>query len=472
MKSLTNTILFTACAVIANDAAAMKVLFNINGESEQATIARSITNQGGQLIDCIEQINICQADFPTWQQAQTANIQAIPDMTTFIQEPNEAAKDETYLVREEHVEHAALLRDNDFFFDLQWGHTAVGATSAWDKGHRGQGTRIAVLDSGAFAYHRDLYTNINHALSRSFVLIDDVLEPWNETFNNYFHHGSHVAGIIAAADNSFGIIGVAPEAELMILKVLSARTGIGSSFNTMAALVYAADNGADIANLSLSNAWRKNGYVDIEGTPYDTSDDIRVDVDELNIFKNMYSKAIQYARSKGMSVIAAAGNQGINSNFTDSFISVPADLPGVISVSATTPMLWAKDVENTYLDNRATYSNHGQSSIHLAAPGGDFSSMHLPGGTDFCNVGILFGQYCFVFDAIFSTGGSGAWYWSSGTSMATPYATGVAALILSAHTDDMSPAELEQALRTHADDLGRPGKDAYYGHGRVHAPKQ
>jgi subtilisin family serine protease len=78
-------------------------------------------------------------------------------------------------------------------------------------------------------------------------------------------------------------------------------------------------------------------------------------------------------------------------------------------------------------------------------------------------------NYCYVFDFVFSTG-NGGWYWSVGTSMAAPHATGVAALIISANGGDMSPVEVEREMKRLAADLGKPGMDDVYGKGRVQAP--
>jgi lantibiotic leader peptide-processing serine protease len=98
----------------------------------------------------------------------------------------------------------------DFLFDLQWGHTAVRATHAWNAGFRGQGVRVAVLDTGIDATHPDLSENVNMDLSRSFVPGEDVQTPPGAVLD----HGTHVAGIIAAAQNGVGVIGVAPDAEI------------------------------------------------------------------------------------------------------------------------------------------------------------------------------------------------------------------------------------------------------------------
>jgi len=149
--------------------------------------------------------------------------------------------------------------DDDFFFDLQWGHDAVDAPEAWAAGARGAGVRVAVLDDGIDSDHPDIAPNFNAGLSTSFV-------P-GQTYEyavpgDVFSHGTHVSGTILAADNGFGTIGVAPEAELVMVKVLDSFTGSGSFEGVAAGIVYAADVDADIINMSLGATVWRSGYVD------------------------------------------------------------------------------------------------------------------------------------------------------------------------------------------------------------------
>jgi subtilisin family serine protease len=145
---------------------------------------------------------------------------------------------------------------------LQWGHTAVDAVGAWNKGQRGAGVRVAVLDSGIDADHPDLASKVNQALSVSFV----PGENWNPLPGFYFNLGTHVAGTIAAADNGLGVIGVAPEAELIAVKVLSEFSGSGSFDWLITGIIYAADIDADVINMSLGAVLEKSGWVEPDGT--------------------------------------------------------------------------------------------------------------------------------------------------------------------------------------------------------------
>jgi lantibiotic leader peptide-processing serine protease len=334
----------------------------------------------------------------------------------------------------------------DFFFDLQWGHNAVRAHHAWAEGVRGQGVKVAVLDGGFDLTHPDLAPNINLALSANFVPGESLQYGLPDPFS----HGSHVAGTIAAAENEFGIIGVAPDAELILVKVLGDE-GSGSFVSVAAGIIHAANAGADIINMSLS------AEIPQSGIPGEIT---ASQVAELRMFMN---RVIGYASQKRVTVIASAGNDALDRDKTSNLLILPADMPNVITISATAPVGWATDPGNIFLDNLASYSNYGRSSIDFAAPGGDY----VYPGDEACTVAGLL-RPCWVFDLVFSTG-NGGWYWSVGTSMAAPHAAGIAALIISEYGGSIHPSHVETELRRRADRLGSGGRDPYYGLGRVNS---
>lgn len=342
--------------------------------------------------------------------------------------------------------------DDDFFFDLQWGHDAVNAPEAWNAGVRGAGVTVAVLDTGFDTDHPDLAPNIGDAVS--FVEGEDVAYALPDTFS----HGTHTAGTIAAADNAFGTIGVAPDATLMLVKVLS-DSGSGAFSWVMEGIVYAAENGADVINMSLGALLYKAGFwdEDAEGNP------VFVTAREVQELRVAMERVIRYAIQQGTLVVASAGNEAIDFDHSGALITLPGSAPGVVTVGATAPIGWATDPGNVSLDYLASYSNYGRSHVDFGAPGGDYI---YPGNENCVIAGLV--RPCFVFDFVFSTGSNG-WYWSVGTSMAAPHVAGVAALILSEHGGggSLTPAQLEAELRARADDLGQPGNDPAYGAGRV-----
>ncbi|MFL6591323.1 MAG: S8 family serine peptidase [Luteimonas sp.] len=360
--------------------------------------------------------------------------------------------------------------DNDTFFNLQWGAQAIDVAGAWNQGYRGAGVTVAVLDSGVSCSHPDIAPNLL-AASTSFVANEGVCHP----FNNAFNHGTHVAGIIAAADNGTGTIGVAPLAKILAVKVLSDATGSGSFAAILQGIVYAADHGADVINMSLG----QHGGLPVNGKGAN-------DVSEL---VNATKRAVDYARKRNALTVVSAGNDAMDldhssgvkiceSDGSNCFVAnlraFPAELPNVLSISATAPIGWAKAPTTTFLDNLASYSNYGTSAISLAAPGGD----GVYPGNENCTVGGLT-QACWVLDLVFAPGGYAvvgnqvfaSWSWAAGTSMAAPHVAGVAALIIGKHGGTMDPSEVERILKASADDLGKPGKDPAYGSGRVNAAR-
>ncbi|HWN43569.1 MAG TPA: S8 family serine peptidase, partial [Thermoanaerobaculia bacterium] len=310
------------------------------------------------------------------------------------------------------VEETAINPTNDTFYPIQWAHEAVQSPAAWAAGCTGQGARVAVLDGGIFAAHPDLDANVDVACSASFV-------P-GQAFNTdtgTFWHGTHVAGIVAAEDNNIGVVGIAPEATIMGVKVL--HSGTGSFAWIIGGILYASDPAsfgkpgcarADIINMSLGAEFPKNGNGSLIGA--------------LN-------KAVNFAASKGVLVISSAGNSAIDFGQAGNFTVVPASSGSGVAISATAPMGWAQGA--TDFDRPASYSNYGEGLVFVAAPGGDAA---LPGEA-LCTVPTATGtltQLCWVLDLYLSTSrgttANGAYSWAAGTSMAAPAASGVAAIIV------------------------------------------
>lgn len=334
--------------------------------------------------------------------------------------------------------------DDDFYFDLQWGHDAVNAPEAWQAGARGRGVRVAVLDSGFDLDHPDLAPNIHFGLSQDFTG-----EGLAYGLPDTFSHGSHTAGTVAAADNGFGTIGVAPEAELVLVKVLGDE-GTGSFVDVIAGIIHAADVDADLINLSLGASIPQGAGVDAAG---------------VAALRTAMNRAVAHAHQSGTTVIVSAGNDARDGDRDGSMVVFPADMPHAIAISATAPLNWALDPDGTDLDEQASYTNFGRSAIDFSAPGGDGRGAGTPEGDQLCSISITTVP-CWVYDLVFSTG-NGGWYWSAGTSMAAPHATGVAALIIGEHGGELHPAQVAAELRARADDLGQPGQDKTHGAGRV-----
>ncbi|HEX2045049.1 MAG TPA: S8 family serine peptidase [Gaiellaceae bacterium] len=279
---------------------------------------------------------------------------------------------------------------NDEYYGLQWGPAQIDAEEAWSTS-TGRGEVVAIVDSGVDLSHPDL----KRKLVRGATFTGCAEDPngcgngdWESgnTDEAPSPHGTHVAGIAAAATgNGIGIAGVAPDAKLMPVKVL---TDEGGSFQEVAAGIrWAADNGADVINLSLG------ALPGVQALPI---------VGVLDDAK----QAINYAVSKGVVVVAAAGN-----DFA-SICGEPGFNPNALCVVAT-----------DRLEGRAVYSNFAvdQDLNVVAAPGGaavlacedDVISTVPAEAEGFCT------------DAV----GTPGYDFYAGTSMATPHVAGVAALL-------------------------------------------
>ncbi|MBE0636847.1 S8 family serine peptidase [Candidatus Bipolaricaulota bacterium] len=327
--------------------------------------------------------------------------------------------------------------DDEPFSWYQWDMTAIDAAGAWNAGYTGEGVRIAVLDTGIDLAHPDLVDNINYDLSMSFV-------PSEPTVDDGHGHGTNVAGIIAAADNGIGVIGVAPNAEIVALKVLSAN-GSGDFDWMLEAILYAVDCDVDIINMSLGAYFDKGGFYDDDGT--------WVAANEVAEFLNLVKDAINYADQQGVLVVASAGNDSLNGQGDSGLVHCPSDVGATVCVSATGPLGWALD-PTVGLDDFASYSNYGP-QIDFAAPGGNYDPA------------VPYYWYDFVLNCT-----NGQWYaWYAGTSQAAPHVCGVAALIIEKNGGNMSPSHIERELQHSADDLGKAGQDPLYGHGRVNAAR-
>jgi subtilisin family serine protease len=282
-------------------------------------------------------------------------------------------------------------------------------------------------DLGMDLTNPDLVPNINQGLAISFVP-GEVVQP--QCAAPCFNHGTHVGGIIAAAINDIGVQGVAPQAELVPVKVLS-ESGSGSFGWLIEGIEYAASIHADVINMSLGATFDvAHGGKNNQG---------------LGTLLSALNRAVNHATAAGVLVVSSAGNEGVNLN--SSIVSIPAQSGNGMAVSATGPYCQAD------FDRFASYSNYGQSVINLAAPGG---GVDCPDAT-------------FYLDFVLSDS-KGAYYFAAGTSMAAPHVSGVAALVVGKY-GHIGPTLIKAILQQSADDLYKPGADPFSGKGRVNAER-
>jgi subtilisin family serine protease len=354
----------------------------------------------------------------------------------------------------------------------QWDMSLIGATAskAW-TGATGRGVSVGVIDSGADMTHPDITPNLDVARSCSFIFSTTPTALPAEVGNGNCAnkaavqdrngHGTHVASEIAAPVNGIGIAGVAPQARIV---ALHACTVIGMCFvdSVAAALRYAGDQRLDVVNMSLF----ADPYLYYCGN----------DAQQRSMLRSMQDAA-RYAQQRGVLLVATTGNEAINLKHPDvDTVSpdwppdtaetrrvrnncrvAPAELPGVVSVSAVGPIGIAG-----YTQWLASYSSIGGD---VAGPGGDYFA--ATGTVQDAVIGAWTstdeGGTWNVFDILTETAfpglavesGGARWVWVNGTSMAAPHVTGVAALIKERHPG-WSPGALAAAVLRTATPLGCP----------------
>lgn len=271
---------------------------------------------------------------------------------------------------------------------ITWGISRVNASFTWNNS-TGKNVKIAVLDTGIGNSHPDLIVSGG---------INLIGKSKNNKWNDDNGHGTHVAGIIAARNNSIGVIGVAPDAQLYAVKVLDAY-GNGYVSDIIEGIDWAVQNNMDIVSMSFGTM----------------------------TYSQALNDATDNAYKAGVLLVAAAGNSGDGDLNTDNVL-YPAKFDSVIAVSAI-----------DYNNITPVWSSDG-AEIELAAPGVNIYSTWLDGG----------------------------YFNNSGTSMAAPFVSGVAALVKSKNLS-MAPQEIRSLLAYNAVDLGDPDRDRIYGFGLVQA---
>ena len=395
------------------------------------------------------------------------------------------------------------------FGPCQWDMAIINAGTESYAHATGKGVTVGVIDSGVDFNHPDIAPNLDVDKSCSFIFDDTPTADPSEVANGDCSnkgavqdrngHGSHVASTIAAPVNGIGIAGVAPEATIVGLKVCT-EVGFCFADSVAAALRYAGDQQIDVVNLSL--------FAD----PYLYY--CKSDAQQKAILKELEAAA-RYAQQRGVLIVASAGNEQADLQHPDlddtspdwppdsseirdvknNCRVAPAELPGVMTVSATGPIgypgydLWIAD-----------YSSVGMSRVDVAAPGGDYfratdtrqdAVLAALSGTSDPDNGIWdFFDFLEVnggprFDGLtVLTDGGYRYAYLNGTSMSSPHAAGVAALVKEQHPK-WSPGAIKSAVQRTAQHLdcpstllpddprercyGNGGRTSFFGHGLVDA---
>lgn len=325
---------------------------------------------------------------------------------------------------------------DDTAYDLQWNMRAIGMEKAWDLRKDAQDIVVAVIDSGVDPDHPDLQGNLLplEDIWGEFSGSDRLLnrrtrEVFDFAGRDGNGHGTHVAGVIGAIlNNNEGVAGIAGQkVKILPIKVTNLQ-GETSAALLVEAIQRAIDKKARVINMSIGAVGADQGI------------------------SRGLSLALDAARQQGVVIVAASGNESDRANKTVADVSLPAAYPGVVSVGAF--------LEDGTLAN---YSNGGD-ALDILAPGGNGGLGRS--GFPVISTWPTYPAFEFLTNRVTTLSYAGI----SGTSMATPHVSAVAALIL-AQEPELTPQQVRSRLIATATDFGPVGFDADSGYGLLNAEK-
>lgn len=331
-----------------------------------------------------------------------------------------------------------------FFYARQWHLRAVQANAAWAAGRLGSpSVKVAILDTGLGYTHPDLAGRVDLANSKSFVPSDDALVaaffPGAHPVADIHYHGTHVGATVSS--NAVAAAGVTSGVTLVGIKVCNVNGQCPTS-GVLAGILYAADLGVHVANMSLGGEFQRRDASAAGGNGPS--------------FIAIINEAFNYANRKGVTMVVSAGNLASDMDHDGNAYKPYCSAPHVVCVSATGPTAAAgTNGPWTNVDALAGYSNYGSSAVSVAAPGGAASPVWAA-----CSRFSLQVPVCQTGTFIVGL---------NGTSMASPHTAGTAALI--AEDVGRNPAQIRARLQQSSDDLGPVGTDPAYGKGRINVAR-
>ncbi|MFF2962408.1 S8 family serine peptidase [Streptomyces sp. NPDC057963] len=410
-----------ATSATSADATSLSYIVNVaTGRGPSTMVKKAIADAGGTILIAYDQVGVIVVHSSNPDFART--IRKVPGVqsagatrTAPLVAQSTTDIGTTKVLSAKEVTNSQAAEGQDPLESLQWDMRAIKADKAHKKTLGSHDVTVAVIDTGVDDTHPDLAPNFNREASVNCVSgkPNTADGAWRPGASSGSAHGTHVAGEIAAAKNGIGMTGVAPGVQVAGIKVSDPEDYVYTEA-VVCGFVWAAEHHVDVTNSSYyTDPWN-----------FDCLDDA-----DQQALVDAATRASQYAEREGTVNVAAAGNESHDldaDSITDpaspndgtpvdrvidphKCLDIPAQLPGVVTVSAT----GAKGI-------KSSFSNYGLNVIDVAAPGGDSSPYQPPAppATDGRILGTLPG---------------GTWAYKAGTSMASPHVAGVAALIKSTH---------------------------------------
>lgn len=325
-------------------------------------------------------------------------------------------------------------------FPCQWNLRQIDAPGAWAQGAFGSpSVKVAIVDTGADATHVDLAGRIDPDQSTSLIVpgTSECGAEDEETFDDFLGHGTFLASLVTS--NGVQLAAVAPATQVVAIKVIDCQGQSGFS-DLIAGILYAADL-PDVTSISVS----LGAFVN------------RNEPGARELIRAARD-AVDYAFAQGKLVVTVAGNQHLDLREVRA-VAVPTESGQAVGVYAT-------DVRG----NLASYSNWGFPASWIGAPGGD----NLPPKRPFPGCSLPYEQQGRILGACASRvcgGATDQYLTGRGTSLSAPLVAAVAALVDGEADGSLSGNRIKIILKKRADDLGEPGTDPIFGHGRVNAAR-
>src|SRR5882762_9525716 len=363
-------------------------------------------------------------------------------------------------------------------YPRQWNMRAVQADVAWAHGLLGSSSvSVFMLDSGIDPHHSDTQGRVdatrsadllgtfdaqvvvgNDTIIVPFTEADTVQKyfPGAEVYTDLFFHGTHTGATVSS--NAARAAGVTSMTMLVAVKVCGYINDCPFS-SILNGVIYAADNGADVINMSLGGAFTKAGN---------------------GRFVGLLNKTFNYARGKGVTIVVSAGNAATDLDHDGNTYQTFCNTPAVICVAATGPTSDANATTRngpwTSVDAPAYYTNFGRSAINVAAPGGNSSfgpPLAAPAGRD-----VFVWAACSATRLTVPVPGNGSSVrvacalpivGAQGTSMSAPHVSGTAALLVSIL--GRNPGQIKARIQQSADNVAGNGTTPFYGKGRLNVAR-